>query len=166
MGKENCVFANKVVISAEFIVLHEYLNASGFIDCLNKAEILTLAKELYHTWLTFQSIVKTLRNSGESQKICYFVDDSFTEVNYDSVYAYVQSCPGLYDYKLAAKYAKKCCDDKVAYANKLRNLQINELEQSALFQIFAIKTARQLFGDRRCFKQALSDLFKALQSQA
>lgn len=54
MGKENCVFANRMVIASEFIVLSEYLSGSGFKDYgLNKTDIVCLAKELFHSWLTF-----------------------------------------------------------------------------------------------------------------
>jgi hypothetical protein len=107
MGKESCVFANRFVISAEFMVLSEYLNSSGFADYgLNREDLILLAKELFHTWLTFRATVTTLKNtSSEQDNICYFVDDSFVIVNEDSIFEYVKSCPNLLDYKLAARFA-------------------------------------------------------------
>ncbi|KAI6184693.1 Nuclear receptor domain-containing protein [Aphelenchoides bicaudatus] len=164
MGKDNVVFANKIVISTEFIVLSEYL--AGFAELgLSKTEIVQLAKELFHTWLTFRAVTSTLKNTTSNQNdICYFVDDSFVKVEKQALYDYVKSCPGLYDYELSARYAFKCCSDKVAYANRMRDAQMEDLEQSVLFYLFALKKAQQLFGSNQCFKHAIDQIFTELKT--
>ncbi len=95
-----------MVVASEFTVLSEYLTESGFPNYgLNKIEIAHLAKELFHTWLTFCSTTTTLRNSSaKDNNVCYFVDDSFITVERQAIYDFVKTCPGLLDYKLAARY--------------------------------------------------------------
>ncbi|KAI6238647.1 hypothetical protein M3Y99_00669000 [Aphelenchoides fujianensis] len=164
MGCENRRLANMVTVAAEFPVLLDFLVASGIEDCgLERRQTMLLAKELFYTWISYQSIMATMKNSGHKLNLSYFIDESFVKASDEVVQDFVQTCPGLLDYNLAARATLTCCNENITSAARLHRLRMDDVEHACMFQIYALTTAVRLFPERRELRATLDQIFDQLQ---
>ncbi|KAI6195961.1 Nuclear receptor domain-containing protein [Aphelenchoides besseyi] len=164
MGKENPQLANIVTVKSEFPVLIQYLVGSGFEDCdLNQQEIFNLGKELFYTWISYTSIIATMKNSGHKLNFSYFIDESFVKATDNEVQHFVHTCPNLLDYNMAARATIDCCSENITSAARLHQMRMDDVEHSALFQIYALNTAIRMFPHHQELRRSLDQVFDQIK---
>ncbi|KAI6224138.1 hypothetical protein M3Y95_00851500 [Aphelenchoides besseyi] len=166
VGYENPAFSHTITaMRAEISVLVDYMRASGFNNLgLSVIEFTHLTRALFYPWCTFQCLMNTLRNQGHKSKTAFGTDESHMLIDNGVIRRYVETCEGLLDYGMVAKYTKKCFTDCLHAVELIHNLKMEDTEHSALYQIFALSTAARMFPTNKEIRARLNQLFALLKS--
>lgn len=100
-------------VHAEFAVLMEHLQSSGFLEFgMSNSDVVSshkastpiflsfqfdLASKLFYSWLCFNTVSNTARNGGHATKFLYFVDESYLPVNEEAIELFHRSSTEIRD---------------------------------------------------------------------
>ncbi|KAI6193179.1 Transcription factor HNF-4-like protein [Aphelenchoides besseyi] len=164
MGSENPPLNRTVAtVASEFSVLNEYLMATGFKDFdLSSLQIQQLSRSLFYPWMAFHSIMGVLRNAGHKTNVAFFVDESHVKVTDDAIKQYVRMLPDLLDYRTMETATNRFFKNTIDVANQLHSTRMEENEHSAIFHVYALRTASRLFPQNRSFDGMINSIFHDL----
>ncbi|KAI6196115.1 hypothetical protein M3Y94_01070600 [Aphelenchoides besseyi] len=159
MGQENPSFLDTInATKAEFVVLNDYLKASGFGSLgLDDRQIYDLARSIFYSWLCFTTVTTTARNGGFKNNEIYYVDESHMHVDYDHVFAHYRSCSTIIDADQCSRIALDFYSSVLNSAQKLHSARLDEDEVASMFQLIAYKGDESIRNEMNVLFQCLRE---------
>ncbi|KAH7713647.1 hypothetical protein AAVH_19014 [Aphelenchoides avenae] len=143
-GQKNLLYVSNVpmdsasvgkALRAEFLVIRDFLNASGILDCFGDdgTDIChQLASSFLYTWVIYECTCNTVRNLGHHSRRFYFLNESFVDISETALEYYYSTDPNIFDRHHAARLGMAVYMEHLDVVKKLAQARLDETEHAIL----------------------------------
>ncbi|KAI6243373.1 hypothetical protein M3Y99_00131800 [Aphelenchoides fujianensis] len=151
--------------NAEIHVLQSFLFNSGLIT--NDDKRTGFANQMLQatllTWITCESLFANIKQLSFRTNRCYFLDDSYIPLDWETVLDYYRGYHMLFPEEVA-RHAMVFYEKVRDLAEKMHSQRVDEVEMAVFTLILVLKHAISLNGRNvDTYRDRLNDLFKHLQ---